>query len=135
MSNDRRPYGPDDVALATSQLRTIAERLPEVTERLSHGAVTFFVRGRRTVAYLTDDHHGDGRLAVVCPAPPGVQQELVTSEPERFFRPPYVGHRGWIGLRVDLDPDWDEVAQLVTEAYRLVAPVTLVRRLDAADGS
>jgi hypothetical protein len=106
--------------------------VPEVTERLSHGAVTFFVRGKRTVCYLTDDHHGDGRLAVICPAPPGVQQELVAAEPERFFRPPYVGHRGWIGLRVDVDPDWREVASLLADAYRLVAPKTLVRELDAS---
>lgn len=94
--------------------------------------MTFFVRGKRTVAYLTDDHHGDGRLALVCAAAPGVQQELVAHEPERFFRPPYVGHRGWIGLRLDVDPDWKEVAAVVVEAYRCVAPKTLVRQLDDA---
>lgn len=81
--------------------------------------------------YLTDDHHGDGRLALMCPAPPGVQDGVISSDPERFFRPPYVGHRGWIGLRLDTSPDWDEVAAVVAEAYRCVAPVTLVRRLDA----
>jgi hypothetical protein len=126
------PYTPEDVAEATARLRAITAGLPEVTERLSHGAVTFFVRGKRTVAYLTDDHHGDGRLAVICAAPPGVQAELVETEPERFFRPPYVGHRGWVGLRVDVDPDWDEVAALVAQSYRCVAPAALVRRLDAA---
>lgn len=132
---DRRlPYTETDVAAATERLRRICSRLPEVTERLSHGAVTFFVRGRRTVCYLTDDHHGDGRLAVVCPAPPGVQEEVLESEPDRFFRPPYVGHRGWIGLRVDAAPDWEEVAAIVTEAYRCVAPRTLVRQLDAPTG-
>jgi len=93
--------------------------------------VTFFVRGKRTLAYLTDDHHGDGRLALVCAAPPGVQEELIGSEPERFFRPPYVGHRGWIGVRLDIAPDWDEVVGIVEESYRCVAPVTLVRQLDA----
>lgn len=129
------PYTDADVAEATERLRAVCARLPEVTERLSHGAVTFFVRGKRTVAYLTDDHHGDGRLALVCAAPPGVQEEVVGAEPERFFRPPYVGHRGWIGLRLDIDCDWDEVARAVEESYRCVAPKTLVRRLDERDGS
>jgi hypothetical protein len=126
------PYTEADVAAATDRLRAICAALPEVTERVSHGAVTFFVRGKRTVCYLTDDHHGDGILAVVAAAPPGVQEEVVRADPDRFYRPPYVGHRGWIGLRVDLDPDWDEVAGVVEESYRCVAPVTLVRQLDAS---
>lgn len=69
---------------------------------------------------------------MTCPAPPGVQQELVEEEPERFFRPPYVGHRGWVGLRVDVNADWDEVAALITDAYRLVAPKALIRQLGAS---
>jgi hypothetical protein len=128
--NPDLPYGPEDVAEATARLQSIAAALPEVSARLSHGAVTFFVRGKRTVCYLTDDHHGDGRLALVYPAPLGAQEELVRSEPERFFRPPYVGHRGWVGVRLDLEPDWDEVADIVVKAYRQVAPRTLVRQLD-----
>jgi hypothetical protein len=127
---DELPYTDEDVAEATARLREVCAKLPEVTERLSHGAVTFFVRQKRTVAYLTDDHHGDGRLALICPAEPGVQEEVVAREPDRFFRPPYVGHRGWIGLRLDVDPDWSEVAEIVTEAYRCVAPKTLARMLD-----
>ncbi len=133
MDRDPRPdlpYGPEDVAEATARLQAIAASLPEVSERLSHGAVTFFVRSKRTVCYLTDDHHGDGRLALVYPAPPGAQEELVRSEPDRFFRPPYVGHRGWLGLRLDVEPDWDEVADIVVAAYRQVAPTTLVRQLE-----
>ena len=126
------PYTDDDVAEATQRLRAICTSLPEITERLSHGAVTFFVRGKRTVANLTDDHHGDGRLALVCAAPEGAQQDLVRQEPERFFRPPYVGHRGWIGVRLDVDVDWDEVAAIVASSYRCVAPKTLVRQLDGA---
>lgn len=125
------PYTDADVAAAADRLREICAALPEVTERVSHGAVTFLVRGTRTLCYLTDDHHGDGLLALVCAAPAGVQEEVVRSDPERFFRPPYVGHRGWIGLRLERDPDWDEVAQVVEESYRCVAPVTLVRRLGA----
>lgn len=127
---DDLPYTDDDVALAIDRMRDICAVLPEVTERLSHGSVTYFVRGKRTVAYLTDDHHGDGRLAVIAAAAEGVQDEVIRSDPERFFRPPYVGHRGWIGLRLDVDVDWDEVANLVRESYRQVAPRTLVRRLD-----
>lgn len=128
-AREKLPYTDADVAAATDRLRAICAGLPETSERLSHGAVTFFVRGKRTVAYLTDDHHGDGRLALVCAAPAGVQQEMIRSDPDRFFRPPYVGHRGWLGLRLDIAPDWDEVAEVVAEAYRCVAPTTLVRQL------
>jgi hypothetical protein len=96
--------------------------LPEMSERLSHGEPTWFVGGRKTVVTLDDHHHGADHLAFWCPAPPGVQAELVAAEPERFFRPPYVGGRGWLGVRIDVDPDWAEVAAIVTDAYRLVAP-------------
>lgn len=126
------PYSDRDVAEAADRLRGICVGLPEVTERVSHGAITFFVRGKRTVAYLTDDHHGDGRLALVCAAPQGAQDDLIRQEPGRFYRPPYVGHRGWIGVRLDVDVDWDEIAEIVASSYRCVAPPTLVRRLDAA---
>lgn len=127
---DQLPYTDADVEAATDQLRQLCAELPEVTERISHGAVTFFVRDKRVVAYLTDDHHGDGRLALVAPAPDGVQAEVIAADPERFFRPPYVGHRGWIGLRLDIDVDWEEVRGVLHDAYRRVAPKTLVRRLD-----
>jgi hypothetical protein len=128
---DELPYTDDDVAVALEQLRRICAGLPDVTERPSHGAPTFFVRDKRVVCSLSDDHHGDGRLALIAAAPPGVQDELVRAEPERFFRPPYVGHRGWIGLRLDVSPDWSEVARVIEESYRLVAPKALVRQLDA----
>ena len=113
-------------------LRAVCLALPEVTERLSHGSPAWFVRGKRTLGMYLDDHHGDGRLAIWCPAPAGVQGALVTEEPDRFFVPPYVGHRGWLGVRLDRDLDWDEVAGIVEDAYRLVAPKKLVARLDAA---
>jgi hypothetical protein len=115
-----------------TRLRSICLALPETTERLSHGSPAFFVRGKKTVAMFLDDHHGDGRLAIWCPAPPGVQAELVAQEPHRFFVPPYVGHRGWLGVRLDVDVDWDEVAGIVEDAYRLVAPKRLVAQLDAS---
>jgi hypothetical protein len=113
------------------RVRQACLALPEVTERLSHGSPTFFVRDKKTFVMYLDDHHGDGRLALWCAAPQGLQAELVEQEPERFFRPPYVGHRGWIGVRLDRDPDWDEIAAICADAFRQVAPKTLVARLDA----
>jgi hypothetical protein len=64
------------------------------------------------------------------PAPAGVQREMIEQEPLRFFSPPYVGGRGWLGVRIDNDPDWDEIAQIVEDAYRMVAPKKLVALLD-----
>lgn len=121
---------PVDVAAALTSVREACLALPEVEERLSHGAPTFFVRGKRSFVMFHDDHHGDGRLALWVAAAPGVQAEMVDEEPERFFVPPYVGHRGWLGVRLDCDPDWDEVAGVCVDAYRQVAPKTLVARLD-----
>jgi hypothetical protein len=80
-----------------------------------------------------DDHHGDGRLALWCAAPPGVQAQLVEAEGHRFFRPPYVGHRGWLGVRLDVEPDWEEVTAICTEAYRCVAPKKLAALLPPAE--
>jgi hypothetical protein len=116
-----------------ARLREVCLALPEVTERLSHGSPTWFVRGKKTVATYVNNHHGDGRLAIWCPAPPGVQSALVTEEPDRFFVPAYVGHRGWLGVRLDRDLDWDEVAGIIEDAYRQVAPKRLVGELDAPD--
>jgi hypothetical protein len=129
VSREPSPSGREEIL---DRIRELCFALPETSERLSHGHPTFFVRGKRSFAMVLNDHHGDGRFAMWCAAEDGVQQMLVEADPERFFRPPYVGHRGWIGLRVDVAPDWDEVAAIVEEAYRLVAPVTLVRRLEAA---
>ncbi len=121
----------DIVAAALASVRQACLALPEVEERLSHGAPTFFVRGKRSFVMFHDDHHGDGRLALWVAAAPGVQAEMVDEEPERFFVPPYVGHRGWLGVRLDCDPDWEEVAGVCVDAYRQVAPKTLAARLDA----
>jgi hypothetical protein len=115
---------------ALDQVRKLCLALPDATERLSHGSPTWFVGGKKTFVMYLDDHHGDGRLALWCAAPPGVQGELVDQEPERFFVPPYVGHRGWIGVRLDRDPDWDEVAGIVEDAYRCVAPKKYLAALD-----
>jgi hypothetical protein len=116
---------------ALDRMRKICLALPETTERPSHGAPTWFIRDKKTYVMFHDDHHGDGRLAIWCAAPPGVQELLVEQEPGRFFRPPYVGHRGWLGVRLDIDVDWDEMATIAEEAYRVVAPKQLIAKLDA----
>jgi hypothetical protein len=113
------------------RLRAVCLALPEVTERASHGAPTFFVQGKKSfVQFWVDGHHRDDFPHLWCAAPAGAQEELVASEPGRFFRPPYVGHRGWIGVRMDGDIDWGEVGGICTEAYRVVAPKKLLARLD-----
>ena len=115
---------------ALARVRQICLGFPEVSERLSHGAPSFFIRGKKTLAMFVDDHHGDGILGLWCPAFPGVQQELVDAEPDRFYRPPYVGPSGWLGIRLDRSVDWDEVTAILTDSYRKVAPKTLARQLD-----
>jgi hypothetical protein len=114
------------------RVRTLCAALPETTERLSHGAPTFFVRDKKTFVMYMDDHHGDGRLALWCAAAPGAQAMFIDSDPRHFFIPAYVGHRGWVGVRLDLDLDWDTVADMVDEAFRAVAPRSLLDRLDHA---
>jgi hypothetical protein len=116
------------------RVRAACLALPEVVERPSHGAPTFFIRNKSTFVMFMDDHHGDGRLALWCAAPPGAQEAMVAQDPARFFRPPYVGHRGWLGVSVDGDPEWAEVGEIIEDAYRTVAPKTLVAELDARRG-
>jgi hypothetical protein len=108
-------------ARALEQLRAIRETLPETTERPSHGAPSFFYRDKRCFLNLWDNHHGDGRFAIWCAAPDGLQELLVGADPEKFFRPPYVGHRGWLGVMLHGRVDWDEIAGIVEDAYATVA--------------
>jgi hypothetical protein len=115
------------------QVRTLCLDLPDVNERPSHGAPTFFIRDKTTFVMFHDDHHGDGRLALWCAAPPGVQEELVETEPDRFFRPAYVGHRGWIGVRLDRDLSWQEVERVIRDAYLTVAPKRLAALVASED--
>jgi hypothetical protein len=114
------------------EVRAACLALPEVTERLSHGAPTWFVRDKSAfVNFWVDGHHEHQFPHLWCAAPAGSQAELIAGDPERFFRPPYVGHRGWIGVRIDDDVDWTEVAELCEDAYRTVAPTRLIRILDS----
>src|SRR3954447_10747734 len=113
------------------RLRHICMALPEVTERPSHGAPPWFIRDKSVfVQFWEHGHHSDEFTHLWCAAPPGAQQELIESEPDRFFRPPYVGGRGWLGVRLDGDVDWDEIEEICREAYRVIAPKRLVERLD-----
>jgi len=105
------PYG---------RIRAVCLALPQVTERLSHGEATWFA-GKRVFVTSADRHHDD-RRAVWIAAGEGVQETLADADPARFFRPPYVGGRGWIGVYLDVPVAWDELEALVVDAYRLVAP-------------
>jgi hypothetical protein len=113
-------------AKVLAKLREICLALPETSERLSHGAPTFFVREKRSFLMVLTNHHGDGRFAIWCAAPDGMQKMLVEADPERFFVPPYVGHRGWLGVRLDRGIHWDELAGIAEDAYADVAPPKLV---------
>ncbi len=116
------------------RIRKLCLALPETSERLSHGAPTFFVRGKKAFLMVLTNHHGDGRFAIWCAAAPGMQQLLVDADPERFFVPPYVGPRGWLGVRLEGELDWNELAGIAEDAYAEVAPAKLVEVAAELDG-
>jgi predicted DNA-binding protein (MmcQ/YjbR family) len=105
--------------------------LPEATRQMMGRHAGFHVR-KKTFAYFLDDHHGDGIVGINCKVLPGDNAALVGSNPAKFYMPAYVGAKGWVGLRLDVGKvDWEEVEELVTHSYRLVAPkrlATAVRR-------
>jgi predicted DNA-binding protein (MmcQ/YjbR family) len=105
---------------AVERLRAICLALPDTTEKLAWSEPTWRVRGK-LFAQLDNHHHGADHLAVWLPAPLGEQEAMIFTDPARFFRPPYVGHRGWVGVRIDRRPNWAVVAKLVRQAYGLVA--------------
>ena len=120
------------------RVRAICLGFPEATEKLSHGAPSFFV-GKQFATVWYGGHHDHDFPHLWCAAPPGAQEELVGTGP--YFRPPYVGGRGWLGVRLDGDIDghidgdidghidWEELAQVLEDAYRAVAPARLVAQL------
>jgi hypothetical protein len=112
-------------AKALERVRALCLALPEATERPSHGSPAWFVRDKRCFVMFLDDHHGDGRLALWCAAPEGMQNALVAGAPEAYFVPPYVGHRGWVGVRLDRALPWDEIAGAIEDAWLSVAPKRL----------
>ncbi|MDA0364766.1 MAG: MmcQ/YjbR family DNA-binding protein [Chloroflexi bacterium] len=117
------PNGPLDT------LQAICLALPQATERLSHGEPSWFAGSGRQFATFANHHHDD-RLAFWCAAPPGAQQALTDEDPKRYFVPPYVGARGWLGVYLDVPVDWEEIEALVEDAYRMVATKRLIAALD-----
>ena len=101
------------------RVRRICGAMPETAEKLSHGELTFFVR-KKVFAMFANNHHNDGHIAVWIPAPPGVQPMLIQSSPETFFKPLYVGVRGWVGIELECISD-EDLAFHIREAWRLVA--------------
>ena len=105
-----------NAAALIDRLRKIALSLEGASEKLSHGEPTFFTRGR-VFAMIDNNHHGSGHIAVICNAPPGAQESLVEADPKHFFVPPYVGGKGWLGIRLDSGLDWKVIADLVRQAH------------------
>ena len=104
-----------------ARLRTLCLALPEAVEKPSHGEPTWFAGKGKVFATFDDHHHGAEHASVWLPLPFGAQEALIARDPARFFRPPYVGASGWVGVVLDAAPDWDEVARLLREAYLHVA--------------
>ena len=104
---------------ALAHIRKICLSLPETTERLSHGHPTFFIRSKRAFVMYMDNH---GRLALRCATQPEIQRMLVRASPKHYFVPPYVGHLGWVGVRLDRRLSWDKIAAAIEDAYLAVAP-------------
>jgi hypothetical protein len=117
--------------LPLDRIRSLCLGLPGTSEKFSHGSPSFF-GGKKMFVTWVDNHHNDGIVGIWCAAPVGVQESLIDEEPERFFRPPYVGHRGWLGVRLLGDVDWEETANIVLDAYRCVATPTLLKQLPHA---
>jgi hypothetical protein len=121
--NEHATLSPDPLP----RLRALCLALPEVSEKISHGEPTWFVR--KVFVMYADQHHDD-RVAFCCAAPPGAQEAFIASDPARYFRPPYVGHRGWLGVYLDVPVDWSEIQEIVADAYRMTAPKRLVALLE-----
>jgi hypothetical protein len=117
-------------AAALTKVRAVCLALPEVVERPSHGAPTFFIGAKgKSFLNFSDNHHADGRLAVVVAAPPGFQAMILDTNRDAYYRPPYVGGAGWVGVRLDRGTSWDEIATVIEQAYLTVAPPSLAAKL------
>ena len=115
---------------ALNRLRKVCLALPDTTEKEAWGDPTFRVRGKKMFAQVSNNHHGDGIVAVWFKAPLGFAAARVAEDPKRFYVPPYVGHKGWIGVRLDVKVDWADLASIAEESYRMTAPKQLIARLD-----
>jgi hypothetical protein len=112
------------------RVRRICLALPETSERLSHGEPTFFVN-KKVFVMFANNHHNDGRIAVWLAAPPGFQEGLIEDDPQIFFKPPYVGTRGWLGINLDHVSDAD-LKMYIQIAWELIAPRRLRAQRDIA---
>lgn len=119
------------MSASLAAVRRICLALPSATERPSHGHPSWFVEGKRQFATYHGSHHDVARPHVWCAAPPGAQESLSAERPEQFFRPPYVGHRGWLGVYLDTGLGESELERLLFEAYRTVCPPRLLARQEA----
>lgn len=109
-----------------NRVRRICEALPETIEKLSHGEPTFFVR-KKVYVMFANNHHDDGHVAVWLPTPPGFQESLIESAPKKFFKPPYVGVRGWVGIELS-EIDDEELYAHIEQAWVMIAPKKLLAR-------
>jgi predicted DNA-binding protein (MmcQ/YjbR family) len=115
-----------DADYPLERLREVCLRFPEAVEAGGVGDPSFKLRGK----IFAMQHEHEARPSLWVKAPPGVQELVVGSEPDRFFRPPYVGHHGWVGAWLDVELDWDELGDLIEESYRITAPKRLLATLD-----
>lgn len=111
------------------QIRALCLSFPGTSERVSHGAPTFFVNGKKSFLQYHENHHNDGKIALWCAAPPDMQAQLVEANPDIYFRPAYVGHLGWVGVRLDRKAQWHELVGVIQEAYLTRAPRKLIALL------
>jgi hypothetical protein len=124
---------PDEGDKHVERVRRICAALPETWEKLSHGEPTFFV-GKRVFAMCSINHHNDGHIAVTIPAAIGIQAALIEANPKKFYKPPYVGGAGWVGIELPRVKD-KELALHLQEAWRLIAPEKLQARLQGSQGA
>ena len=117
-----------------ADVRRLALALPEATESPHFDRTSFRVRDKMFAMY-SNNHHGDGRIAVVVKAVKEFQEVLVSADPKRFYVPPYVGHKGWVGVRLDVAVDWAELADILRDAYLMIAPPKLAAQLGSAGKS
>jgi hypothetical protein len=111
------------------RVRKLCMKLPEANEKISHGEPTFFAGKGKVFAMIDGHHHNSPHLSVWLPQPFGAQEALIDADPERFFRPPYVGVNGWVGVVLDTTPDWGVVEGLIRESYLHVATGKLRKAL------
>ena len=107
------------------RVRRICLAMPEASEKLSHGEPTFFAG--KVFAMFSNNHHNDGHVALLVPTPPGVQEALIATSPKTYYRPPYVGVKGWVGIELDSISD-EDLAGHITDAWRMIAPKKITTR-------